>query len=197
MPLQFWRTRFSSKFFRVFQGGRVAPYQPATEPAAREFAATGCLVGRRSSKPEQGGGLLDRERCLPVDLVDGEGRSLLHVGTSFVGLGQAPGCSRTAGADLLYDYICNLSRPSDGSDYGCNLRRVAPRVNTEDLIDARGVAEILGLAHRNTVSVYQRRYAEMPRPVVDLGPVRTKLWLRPEVERWAASRVDRRARTAE
>lgn len=83
------------------------------------------------------------------------------------------------------------------TDYGCNLRVVAPRVNTDDLIDANGVAEIVGLAHRNTVSVYQRRYAEMPHPVVDLGPARTKLWLRPEVERWAASRVARRARAAE
>jgi len=28
-------------------------------------------------------------------------------------------------------------------------------VNTEDLIDARAVADLLGLKHRNTVSVYQ------------------------------------------
>ena len=68
---------------------------------------------------------------------------------------------------------------------------MTPTVATDDLIDAHGVAEILGLAHRNTVSVYQRRYPAMPRPVVDLGPNRTKLWLRPEVENWAASRVAR------
>ncbi len=98
---------------------------------------------------------------------------------------------------LVSDYICNLPQPSDGSGYGCNLRWVAPRVDTEDLIDAHTVAEILGLAHRNTVSVYQRRYAEMPRPILDLGPARTKLWLRPEVERWAASRAARRERTVE
>lgn len=97
---------------------------------------------------------------------------------------------------MFYDYICNLLRGSDGSGYGCNLHPVAPRVDTEDLIDAHGVAEILGLAHRNTVSVYQRRYADMPRPVVDLGPGRTKLWLRPEVERWAASRQGREERDA-
>ena len=57
---------------------------------------------------------------------------------------------------------------------------------TEDLIDAHAVAEILGLNLRNTVSVYQQRYADMPRPVLDLGRGRPKLWLRPEIERWAA-----------
>lgn len=63
-----------------------------------------------------------------------------------------------------------------------------PRVESEDLIDANGVAQILGLAHRNTVSVYQRRYPDMPRPVIDLDPGRVKLWLRPEIERWAIER---------
>lgn len=63
------------------------------------------------------------------------------------------------------------------------------KVETEDLIDAQEVAQLLGLAHRNTVSVYQRRYPEMPRPVVDLGAGRTKLWLRPEIARWAAART--------
>jgi hypothetical protein len=34
------------------------------------------------------------------------------------------------------------------------------RVDIDDLIDANGVAELLGLAHRNTVSVYQHRYPD-------------------------------------
>ncbi len=72
---------------------------------------------------------------------------------------------------------------------------MAPQVATEDLIDAHGVADVLGLAHRNTVSVYQRRYADMPRPVVDLGPARSKLWLRTEIERWAAKRAQGRRRS--
>jgi hypothetical protein len=62
---------------------------------------------------------------------------------------------------------------------------VAPKVDPSDLLDAQGVADILRLAHRNTVSQYQRRYEDMPRPVVDLGDRRVKLWLRPEIERWA------------
>jgi glutathione-regulated potassium-efflux system ancillary protein KefG len=68
---------------------------------------------------------------------------------------------------------------------------VAPKIDTDDLLDTQGVAEILGLAHRNTVSQYQRRYADMPRPVFDLGPGRVKLWLRPEIEKWAAKQAER------
>jgi glutathione-regulated potassium-efflux system ancillary protein KefG len=68
---------------------------------------------------------------------------------------------------------------------------VAPTVRTEDLIDARGVAEILGLKHRNTVSEYQARYRDMPRPVVDLGRGRPRLWLRSEIRAWARARAKR------
>ncbi len=81
-----------------------------------------------------------------------------------------------------------MARP-DESVYGCSLNRVSPLVATEDLLDAQGVAELLGLSHRNSVSLYQRRYEDMPRPVVDLGSGRVKLWLRPEVEHWAAGQV--------
>jgi glutathione-regulated potassium-efflux system ancillary protein KefG len=63
------------------------------------------------------------------------------------------------------------------------------RVETDDLVDALGVAMLLGLAHRNTVSTYQRRYPDMPRPVVDLGKGRPRLWLRSDVARWAESRT--------
>lgn len=67
------------------------------------------------------------------------------------------------------------------------------RVDVDDLVDTQGVATILGLAHRNTVSEYRARYGDMPRPVVDLGGGRSKLWLRPEVERWAAHHQRRAA----
>lgn len=62
---------------------------------------------------------------------------------------------------------------------------MTPKVSTEDLVDTQGVAEILGVAHRNAVHEYQRRYDDMPKPVYDLGKGRIKLWLRPEIERWA------------
>ena len=58
-------------------------------------------------------------------------------------------------------------------------------MDPEDLIDAEAVAKLIGVAHRNTVSVYQKRYPEMPRPVVDLGRGRCKLWLQAEIEVWA------------
>jgi hypothetical protein len=38
-----------------------------------------------------------------------------------------------------------------------------------------------------SVSVYQQRYPSMPRPVVDIGPGRAKLWSRAAVRSWAAS----------
>lgn len=63
-----------------------------------------------------------------------------------------------------------------------------PRVDPNDLIDAHGVAEILGLAHRNTVSEYLKKYEDMPRPILDLGRGRPRLWLRQEVEAWATRR---------
>ena len=70
------------------------------------------------------------------------------------------------------------------------------RVDTNDLIDTQAVAEILGLAYRNTVLQYQQRYSDMPRPVFDLGKGRVKLWLRPEIKGWAEEQAARgRTRT--
>ena len=63
-------------------------------------------------------------------------------------------------------------------------------LDAEDLIDAQGVAELLGLAQRNTVSAYQRRYPAMPRPVVDLGKGRCKLWLGTEIKQWRTDRLE-------
>jgi glutathione-regulated potassium-efflux system ancillary protein KefG len=60
---------------------------------------------------------------------------------------------------------------------------VTPLIDTNDLIDARGVAEILGLSAPNTVSVYQHRYPDLPGPVVNLGRGRCMLWLRSEIEK--------------
>lgn len=65
---------------------------------------------------------------------------------------------------------------------------MSPRVRTEDLIDAQDVAEILGLSHRESVTTYLHRYNDMPRPVVELKKSKTRLWLRPEIERWARRR---------
>lgn len=65
---------------------------------------------------------------------------------------------------------------------------MSPRVKTEDLIGAAEVADILGLAHHNSVTTYLRRYEDFPRPVVDLSRSRVRLWLRQDIERWARRR---------
>lgn len=62
------------------------------------------------------------------------------------------------------------------------------KVDVDELIDAQGVADMLGLAQRNTVSLYQRRYGDMPRPVVDLGKGRCKMWVKGEIVAWTDSR---------
>jgi glutathione-regulated potassium-efflux system ancillary protein KefG len=61
-------------------------------------------------------------------------------------------------------------------------------VDLDDLVDAAGVAEILGLSRVNGVFVYQARYAEMPKPVLDLGNRRVKLWSRKQMTAWQAKR---------
>ena len=68
-------------------------------------------------------------------------------------------------------------------------------VDTKDLVDAQGVAGLLGLSHANSVSTYQRRYADMPRPVIDLGSGRCKMWLSSEITDWA-SRTGRKIHDA-
>lgn len=69
------------------------------------------------------------------------------------------------------------------------------KVDVSDLIDAEGVRIRIGLSQRNTVSSYQRRYPDMPRPVVDLGKGRCKMWLKSEIDAWAEA-TGRRARSA-
>lgn len=69
---------------------------------------------------------------------------------------------------------------------------MTPLIRTEDLINAQEVADILGLAHRNSVSLYLKRYADMPRPVVDRGHGYPRLWRRPEIEKWARHRKGRK-----
>ncbi len=73
---------------------------------------------------------------------------------------------------------------------------MTPTVRTEDLIDARGIAELLGLSHPNSVSTYLRRYPDMPRPVFDLGRGRPRLWLRPHIDDWMVRRAPATAAAA-
>ena len=60
-------------------------------------------------------------------------------------------------------------------------------VDPDDLVDATEVAKLLGLSRRTSVSVYQARYPDMPRPVIERGPRRLKLWVGSEIEAWATA----------
>lgn len=65
---------------------------------------------------------------------------------------------------------------------------MCPMVDTDDLCDAREVAHLIGLSHANSVAGYQRRYLDMPRPLLDLGVGRPRLWSRSEVLSWVRRR---------
>lgn len=59
----------------------------------------------------------------------------------------------------------------------------------EHLVDAGGVAEILGLAHRHSVSTYRSRYSDFPQPVRREG--RVQLWSAEQIVGWQRARVHR------
>lgn len=63
---------------------------------------------------------------------------------------------------------------------------MTPGFKSEDLIDAHGVAKILGLSHYNSVTTYLRRYPDMPRPILDFGHGRCRLWRRQDIQRWVS-----------
>ena len=63
---------------------------------------------------------------------------------------------------------------------------MARSFSSDELVDATEAAGILGLSHRNSVSVYRGRYDDFPGPVVEKG--RCVLWLRSDIEAWAATR---------
>jgi predicted DNA-binding transcriptional regulator AlpA len=63
------------------------------------------------------------------------------------------------------------------------------RVNVDDLLDANEVAELLGLSSNSSVSTYRARYDDFPAPIVQKSSKKCVLWLRPDIERWAAHRA--------
>lgn len=62
----------------------------------------------------------------------------------------------------------------------------------QDLIDAAEVAQILGLAHRNSVSTYRSRYPDFPKGRPALGGGRTLVWPRDEILAWHEAFTERR-----
>jgi predicted DNA-binding transcriptional regulator AlpA len=68
---------------------------------------------------------------------------------------------------------------------------VGQKVDSDDLIGAAEVAMILRLSHPSSVTTYLRRYADFPRPVVDLSASRVRLWRRQDIELWHRNRTAR------
>ncbi len=62
------------------------------------------------------------------------------------------------------------------------------RVNLSDLVDSEQAAAHLGLAQRESLTVYRRRYDDFPEPVLESAAGRCMFWLRPELSRWAERR---------
>jgi predicted DNA-binding transcriptional regulator AlpA len=60
---------------------------------------------------------------------------------------------------------------------------VSRTVKVENLIEAQGIADRLGLAQRQTIDSWMRRHPDFPRPLGTWG--RTRLWDWSEVEAWA------------
>lgn len=60
---------------------------------------------------------------------------------------------------------------------------VGRTIEVENLIDAQGIADRLGLAQRQTISSFVSRYPDFPKPLGMWG--RTRLWDWTEVEAWA------------
>ncbi len=62
------------------------------------------------------------------------------------------------------------------------------QVDAADLVSASEVADLLGLAHHNSVTTYLHRYADFPRPVVEKSSGHIRLWLRQDVQTWSEGR---------
>ena len=65
------------------------------------------------------------------------------------------------------------------------------KVDIDNLIDVGEVAELLGLAHKNSVTTYMRRYDDFPEPAIEFADGKCRAWLRSEITDWK----DRRGQT--
>ncbi len=64
-------------------------------------------------------------------------------------------------------------------------------VDLDDLIDVGDVAELLGLAHKNSVTTYMRRYDDFPEPAIEFADGKCRAWRRQDIELWSAGRTVR------
>ena len=57
-------------------------------------------------------------------------------------------------------------------------------MDLDDLIDVGEVAVLLGLAHKNSVTTYMRRYDDFPQPALQFAGGRCRAWVREDIEFW-------------
>ena len=62
-------------------------------------------------------------------------------------------------------------------------------VDLDDLVDVGGVAEMLGLSHKNSVTTYMRRYKDFPRPALEFAEGKCRAWVRGDIAQWQAMRL--------
>lgn len=61
-------------------------------------------------------------------------------------------------------------------------------VDLDDLIDVGEVAEMLGLAHKNSVTTYMRRYDDFPLPAIEFADGKCRAWVKRDIEAWMGRR---------
>jgi hypothetical protein len=64
-------------------------------------------------------------------------------------------------------------------------------VDPDNLLDVGEVADLLGLAQKNSVTTYMHRYEDFPAPVIEFANGKCRAWLREDVELWHAGRQHR------
>ena len=65
------------------------------------------------------------------------------------------------------------------------------KIDLDELIDVGEVAELLGLAHKNSVTTYLRRYDDFPKPAIEFADGKCRAWVRVDVELWHSSHLAR------
>ena len=77
------------------------------------------------------------------------------------------------------DYLC---RPFLSTCIDSNV--MGRSVDLDDLIDVGEVAALLGLAHKNSVTTYMRRYEDFPAPALEFAEGKCRAWVREDAEEW-------------
>ncbi len=76
--------------------------------------------------------------------------------------------------------------------FAVNVRRLnlamGRLVDLDDLVDVGDVADLLGLAHKNSVTTYMRRYSTFPKPALEFAEGKCRAWVREDVLRWIEDR---------